>query len=314
MYTLDLSIDLYYTIGWILVILVLLVLGNSLISRQFNRHLPWLKFGRRRLFTHLFLGLIYSLIVINLAYFTFKLVLTTQPPIIEQVIVMNVYGLVMFVPIFSIYFSLHFLKHWQNSAFETEKFKKETLKSQIDNLKNHLDPHFLFNNLNILSALIDKDANESKRFLDKFSDVYRALLKTKDEDLICLQDELDFIEAYIYLMKTRFEELIIFNINVEQDALLKMLPPLSIQLLIENVVKHNAISEKKPLVVELTSDGSSITVCNSLNLQKIPAESSGSGLDNIRSRYAYFTDRKVEINQSESQFCVTIPLIEVEEV
>jgi len=314
MYTMDLPIDVYYTIGWILVILVLLVLGNSLISRQFNKHLPWLRYGRKRLFVHLFLGLIYSLIVINIAYFVFKLVLTTEPPIIEQVIVMNVYGLVMFVPIFSIYFSIHFLGHWQNAALESEKFKKETLKSQFDSLKSHLDPHFLFNNLNILSALIDKDTNESKRFLDKFSDVYRALLKTKDEDLIYLQDELHFIEAYIYLLKTRFEEYIVFNIKVEKDTLQKMIPPLSIQLLIENVIKHNAIGEKKPLVVDLNADNNSVTVCNTLNLQQIEPETTGSGLNNIRNRYAYFTDRKIEVNKSEEQFCVTIPLIEVEEV
>jgi LytS/YehU family sensor histidine kinase len=308
-------LNIYYTAGWVVVVLGLLVLGNRFISRQFSKHLPWLKFGRKRLFAHLFLGISYSLIIINVAYLMFKWILTDEPPTSGQMIVTNAYGLVMFIPAFSVYFSLHFLRQWQVSELETEKFKKETLKSQFDNLKNHLDPHFLFNNLNILSALIDKDKNESKMFLDKFADVYRSLLKSKEEDLIALQDELDFINAYIYLLKTRFEENVIFNINVGKGNLYKMIPPLTLQLLIENAIKHNIISEKKPLIVDVTSDGNSVKVCNSLNERKDKlVEASGSGLDNIRSRYAYFSERDIEVVKSEDEFCVTIPLIEVETI
>lgn len=314
-YRVNPSVDVYYTIGWVMVVLTLLVLGNGIISRQFDKHLPWLKFGKRRLFAHLFLGITYSLIIINVAYMLFKLILTKEPPTSGQMIVTNAYGLVMFIPAFCVYFSLHFLGHWQKSELETEKFKKETLKSQFDNLKNHLDPHFLFNNLNILSALIDKDQEESKLFLDKFADVYRSLLQTKDEDLISIHDELDFINAYIYLLKTRFEENVIFNISVEKDALFRMIPPLTIQLLIENAIKHNIIGEKRPLVVDVTSDGQTIKVCNSLNERPIDqTEVSGSGLDNIRSRYAYFSDELITVNKTEKEFCVTIPMIEVETI
>lgn len=314
LYVIQLPVDIYYTVGWIIVVLILLVLGNGFISKQFNKRLPWLRFGKRRLFVHLFLGIIYSLVIINVAYLLFKLLLTKESPTTEQLIVTNAYGLVIFIPAFCVYFSLHFLKHWQESELETERFKKETLKSQFDNLKNHLDPHFLFNNLNILSALIDKDTAESKVFLDKFADVYRALLKTKDEDLITLQDELDFINAYIYLLKTRFEENVIFNINIEKDVLMKMIPPLTIQLLIENAIKHNIISEKKPLVVDVTSVEGGVQVCNSLYQRTDLEETSGSGLDNIRNRYAYFSDESVEVTKTENKFCVTIPLIEVETI
>jgi len=314
-YRVNRPVDVYYTIGWVIVVLALLVLGNGIISRQFDKRLPWLKFGKRRLFAHLLLGITYSLIIINVAYILFKLIFTKEPPTSGQMIVTNAYGLVMFIPAFCVYFSLHFLGHWQKSELETEKFKKETLKSQFDNLKNHLDPHFLFNNLNILSALIDKDKEESKLFLDKFADVYRSLLKTKDEDLISVQDELEFINAYIYLLKTRFEENVIFNISVEKDALFKMIPPLTVQLLMENAIKHNIISEKRPLIVDVTSDGQSIKVCNSLNERPTDqTEVPGSGLDNIRNRYAYFSDELITVNKTEQEFCVTIPMIEVETI
>ena len=313
LYRINLPIHIYYTAGWILAVLILLVLGNGIISKQFNKRLPWLKFGKRRLFAHLFLGIAYSLIIINAAYFLFKWLLTNEPPTSGQIVVTNAYGLVLFIPAFCVYFSLHFLRYWQKSELETEKFKKETLKSQFDNLKNHLDPHFLFNNLNILSALIDKDKIESKLFLDKFADVYRALLKTKDEDLINLQDELDFIHAYIYLLKTRFEENIIFNINIEKDVLLKMIPPLTIQLLIENAIKHNIISEKRPLTVGITSNDNIIKICNSLYVRPNDSiDTTSSGLDNIRNRYAYFSNESIEVTKTENQFCVTIPLIDVE--
>lgn len=315
LYSIRLAANAYYTAGWIILVVVLLVLGNSFISKQFNKRLPWLRFGRSRLFAHLSLGLVYSLVIINVAYLLFKWILTNEPPTSGQIIVTNAYGLVMFIPAFCVYFSLHFLQNWQLSELETEKFKKETLKSQFDNLKNHLDPHFLFNNLNMLSALIDKDKEESKLFLDKFSDVYRALLKTKDEDLISLQDELEFIDSYIYLLKTRFEEHVVFNVSIEKSALLKMLPPLTLQLLIENAIKHNAISESEPLKIEITSVTNALKVCNTLRERVGEVEDNlGSGLNNIRNRYAYFSDEMVNVTKTTNQFCVTIPLIEVETI
>jgi hypothetical protein len=314
LYSINIPVDIFYTIGWIIVVLALLLVGNSLITRQFNVWFPWLRFGKKRLFAHLFIGIVYSLIIINVAYLSFKLLFTDEPPTMVQMAVTNAYGLVIFIPTFCVYFSLHFLSHWQKSELETEKFKKETLKSQLDSLKNHLDPHFLFNNLNILSSLIDKDKEESKVFLDKFAEVYRALLKTKDEDLISLRDELEFIEAYIYLLKVRFEENIIFNIAIDKPLMMKMVPPLTVQMLIENAIKHNIASEKRPLIVDITSQGDLLRICNTLYLRPNGSNESATGLSNIRRRYAYFSDETINITKTDDEFCVTIPLLEVETV
>ncbi len=315
LYRLALPSAIYYSAGWIIVVLALLIVGNSLIAKVFNNKLPWLQFGRKRLFSQLGIGILYSLVIINLAYFIFKIAFTNEPPIASQLIVTNAYGLVIFIPIFCVYFSLHFLKHWEQSALETERFKKETLKSQLDNLKNHLDPHFLFNNLNILSSLIDYDKNESKKFLDKFADVYRALLKTKDEDLITLEEELAFIDAYVYLLKTRFEENIQVNIAVEGDAIFKMLPPLTIQLLIENAIKHNVISEKRPLVINIATHGNELEVSNTLFEKPKGSDALvGSGLANIKTRYQFFSNAVVRIEKNADQFCVAVPLLEVETI
>ena len=315
LYALNLAVEVYYTIGWILAVLALLIIGNGFISMLFDKKLPWLKFGSRRLFSHLTFGILYSLIIINLAYFVFKWALTNEPPTTSQIVVTNAYGLVLFIPAFSVYFSMYFLRHWQKSVLETEKFKKETLKFELDNLKSHLDPHFLFNNLNILSSLIDTSKEESKRFLDKFADVYRSLLKTKDEDLIAIEDELEFINAYIYLLKTRFEENIVFNIEIDKSVRFMMIPPLTIQLMIENAIKHNVASEKKPLSITVEAKGNRLKVCNNLNERpKYPGQPDGSGIKNIKRRYSYFTDEQVIINKTDNEFCITVPILEVESI
>lgn len=308
-------LDVYYTFGWMLAVLALLIGGNRLISILFDKKLPWLRFGARRLVFQLIIGIIYSLLIINLAYLAFKWGLTNEPPTTAQVAVSNAYGIVIFIPIFSIYFSYHFLKHWQRSELQTELFKKETLKFELDNLKNHLDPHFLFNNLNILSSLIDYNQKESKVFLDKFADVYRAILKTKDEDLIELREEMEVIEAYIYLLKTRFEENIQFDINIGENLKNKMLPPLTIQMLVENAIKHNVISEKRPLMIHIKSQEKGLIVENTL--YEKPSElvdEGGSGLDNIKRRYSYFTEQQMTQSKSDTHFKVEIPLIEVETI
>ena len=305
----------YFTGTWMLAVLMLLGLGNRFITIQFDRYFPWLSFGNRRFFIHLVLGILYSLIIINLAYITFKILFTKEVPTPEQFIVMNAYGVVIFIPIFSIYFSLQFLQHWKVSELNAERFKQENLKSQLDALKSHLDPHFLFNNLNILASLIDQDRAQSKVFLHNFSDVYRAILRAKDEDLITLEDELTFIDAYMLLIKTRFEDLIIFEKHIPVEAHYKMIPPLTLQLLVENAIKHNIVTERKPLTIEFFIEGECLVVKNSINLKpETQGNTSGSGLKNISKRYAYFTDRKVEVNRDHEIFSVSVPLLEVDTI
>ena len=313
---LGLELTAVITVTWFTTVIILLLMGNRWITRQFNRYFPWLKFGTRRFYAHLVAGILYSLIVINLAYLLFKVLLTQDPPVFEQIIVMNAWSVVIFIPLFSIYFSLYFLGHWKRSVLVAEQFQKETVQAELASLKNHLDPHFLFNNLNILSSLIDKSQDRSKVFLDKFAEVYRAILRSKEEDLVSLEEELEFIQAYIYLVKTRFEENIIFEIDIDPADRYRALPPLTLQLLVENAIKHNIISEKHPLRVCIgTSKEGRLLVENSLFLKPGDlVDKGGSGLKNIVKRYAYFTDLQVTVLQDEDTFKVEIPLLEIETV
>lgn len=304
---------LYFTIGWILVISVLLWIGNQQLTERLGKVMPWEKYGNWRFFVQLVLGLLFLLVLINVSYVILKIIINSAPSV-EQITVMNVWGAAIFIPLYSLYFSLQFLRHWRLSVVQVARHQKESMRAQLDSLKNHLDPHFLFNNLNILAALIDKDKQASKLFIEKFAEVYRTMLQAKSGDLIPLRQELAFIEAYMFLLETRFENLIQFKCNVGASAQALQLPPLTLQMLVENVVKHNGISEKEPLVIEVTEQlGNMLSVRNNRITKRHAVEgNSGTGLENIRQRFAYFTSNPVRIEESATHFEVLVPLLTLE--
>ncbi len=310
------EVIVYYTLATVSLVGVLLYLGNWFITKTLDHYFPWTRFGRRRFFLHLVLGIFFSIGVINAAYFVVKALATDFLPTIEQLVVANVYGAIVIIPVFSIYFSLHFLNHWQRSEIEMERFQKESMSSQLETLKSHLDPHFLFNNLNILAALIDKDKDQSQEFLGRFAQVYRTMLLTKAEDLITLEEEMNFIETYIYLIRTRFQDFIQFRMEVDEDeSMMYMMPPLTLQMLIENAVKHNNITAEKPLVIRIYRKNARLFIENNVNEKPEDLKTkSGTGIKNIQARYKYYTDEEVLINRVGEVFRASLPLIEIEEI
>lgn len=304
-----------YTICWLIVTGLALWRGNRMIWRILDRRFPWGEYGKRRFFIHLVLGYLLSIAILNFSYLLIRFLITDSPPEFEQVVTTNVIGLILFVPIFSMYFSLQFLNFWRKTQLDMEQYQKESIRSELRNLKNHLDPHFLFNNLNILSSLIDIGPGPSKQFLTRFAKVYRKMLQTSAEDLVSLDEELDFIESYNYLLETRFGEAIRFDFEIDNESRSLMLPPLTLQMLIENAVKHNIASEEKPLVIHVKSVGPELSISNSVNVKpEDEATRSGTGLKNIKDRIAYFSDNEMSVNHRDDEFIVTIPLIEIEEL
>lgn len=306
---------LYISLGWLLTVGVVLWLGNRSLTHRLDNVLPWSRWGNMRFFLHLTLGLLFLLMLVNLSYLVLKVTLTATPPTREQIIVMNVYAAFIFVPLFSIYFSLYFLKHWRKSELAVEKFQKENIRSQLSSLRKHLDPHFLFNNLNILSALIDKDTARSKQFIEHLAEVYRSLLRKASDDLIPLPEELAFIDSYIYLLRTRFGDNIQFTVNLKPEHQDRMVPPLTLQMLVENAIKHNIIHEQRPLAIHLLQlDDDYLMISNSLNEYRGKPHAEGTGLTNIKNRYRYFTDCPVKIIKTDAHFEVHIPLLQIDRV
>ena len=305
-----------YTIAtyWIVCILYLVGVGNYLIYRWLNHIIPWENNSLRRILFQLLLSGIYTLLCTNLSYFLFKSNLTEVPPDAQQITLLNVYAVFIIIPVFSIFFGIYFLSKWKKATVQIEEAKKEAIKSELLALKNHLDPHFLFNNLNILSSLINTENESAQSFLEKFSEVYRYLLKNKESEVIKLETELQFLEAYIYLINTRFEHQLEVKIDIDASSKEKYIPTLTIQMLVENALKHNKFSSTKKLKIEITSSKDSMTISNNYqpNDSEIHEGITKSGLKNIEKRYELLSAKKPDVKIENEQFIVEIPLLNQE--
>lgn len=214
--------------------------------------------------------------------------------------------------IFAVYESRYFFRQWLISKRQTEELSRANLEMQLDSLKNQVQPHFLFNSLNTLQALVKSNENKTAvRFIGDLSQVYRYLLQSNEQQLISLEKELEFTHAYFGLLKTRFEDGISLEVNVDPIFRHAQIPPLTLQLLVENAVKHNVVSVSKPLIIKIfTTKEGELVVQN--NLQSKPNNSmpsSKKGLMNIASKYALLRQPHVQIYEKEDIFEVRVPLI-----
>ncbi|WP_460971476.1 sensor histidine kinase [Spirosoma migulaei] len=191
-----------------------------------------------------------------------------------------------------------------------ERLEKENVQAQFAALKSQVNPHFLFNSLSILSSLVHADADLSEKFIDQLSRAYRYILEQKDNERVLLKTELEFIQAYRFLLNIRFENKFDVLINVpEADQTRYSIAPLTLQLLVENAVKHNRMSAKEPLKVHIKLDADCLVVENNLQTRPKSENSTGVGLENIITRYALLTDQPVWVGESDGLFVVKIPLL-----
>lgn len=210
----------------------------------------------------------------------------------------------------AIYESIYFMNELKKSVEEKEMLKRENLKAQLNALKTQVNPHFLFNNLNTLSSIIPEDPKLAVDFVQQLSKVYRHILEVRDEQSIPLKEELDVMKAYAFLLQTRFGENLGININVPEEKMQRKIVPLSLQILMENAIKHNIVSSDKPLKIDVFTENGRLLVRNNLQKKNQLSESTGLGLENIRKRCRLLSDKKVEVIADENSFTVSIPLIE----
>lgn len=207
----------------------------------------------------------------------------------------------------------YYRKQGNDYQIEAERFKKESAEAQFDALRKQINPHFLFNSFNVLSSLVYQDADTAAKFIDQLSLVYRYLLKNQDNKLVKLEEELNFLEAYIYLMKIRFQENLQIENRIDTKTKLTYIAPAALQLLIENAIKHNEVSKRAPLSISLYEENDYLVVENNIQLKDQKEESSNVGLNNIVNRYAFISEDRPVIVKSNGKFTVKIPLIDVEE-
>jgi two-component system LytT family sensor kinase len=197
----------------------------------------------------------------------------------------------------------------QQVGIELERIKADNLGAQYELLKQQVNPHFLFNSLNTLKYMVESGDAHSVDFILKLSDFYRFTLESRKLDVITLKEELEILEAYVFLLKARFEDGIALAIEIDPTDHRSFIPPFTLQLLVENCIKHNIVSLDRPLQIRLYSANDFIIIENRLQLKRIPEVSTGIGLDNINERYTHLLNRKIEISSGETLFTVKLPLI-----
>ncbi|MGF7213998.1 hypothetical protein GGR92_000138 [Spirosoma lacussanchae] len=211
---------------------------------------------------------------------------------------------------FSIYEGLYVVRQWRETCIEKEELLKAQWQSRFNSLKSQVNPHFLFNSLNTLSVLIDESPVQASRFVDELSSIYRYLLQANDRELITLSTELTFIESYTNLLRTRHGTGIDVRIAVADPYLSSSLPPLTLQLLVENAVKHNIVLPDQPLFIEIsTTDAGQLRVRNNLQRKNRWVSSTGIGLTNIAAKYRMLTQTDIIVQDRDGYFTVLLPLL-----
>ncbi|MCK5401984.1 MAG: histidine kinase [Flavobacteriaceae bacterium] len=205
--------------------------------------------------------------------------------------------------------AFYFYQALQKNKVKEQKIIAGTASAKFDALKNQLDPHFLFNSLNVLTSLIEEHPDNAQKFTTSLSKVYRYVLEQKNKDLVTVDEELEFAKTYMSLLKMRFEDSIIFDIPEKASNPESKVVPLSLQLLLENAVKHNTVTASKPLHIKIYEANGTLVVENNLQPKQIVKKSSGVGLSNIMQRYQLLTNKKVNINQQANSFAVAIPML-----
>lgn len=294
--------------------------GVDAFNRYLNRRLPFETGALRRFFVQAGTCLAFILTIQTAVIIFFEQYYSTDyfPVQFLTAIKIASYGLNVFivVAINTAYFGFYFFGKWKKNLLEQAEWQrekavlqKERLNAQYDNLKNQLNPHFLFNSLSSLDGLIDEDPALARQFLGQLSKVFRYVLQHKDKEQVPLETELTFIRNYVSLLKTRFDGALDVQFTIADEAKERAIVPVTLQILIENAIKHNTISEARPLIVTISDSDGFLDVSNPIQRKRQVETSNRQGLENLKLLYSYLGPRAVEIDESEDVFRVRVPLL-----
>lgn len=209
----------------------------------------------------------------------------------------------------SIYEAVYFFDNWKDTIVQNESLKNQQIRTQFEVLQNQMSPHFLFNSLNTLTALIAENQETAIDFTQRLSDVYRYILQNKEKELVPLIEELRFVKDYIFLLQMRYPENLNVSYEIETSSESSFIAPLTLQMLVENAIKHNIIAPGQPLNIKLHTEQSYIYVSNNLQRKNALPKSTKTGIQNIIKRYEYLNDKQIVIQDGPADFTIAIPLI-----
>ncbi len=286
--------------------------GNKILSYWHNTIMPWNEAPLKKAF-YVFLlnGGFTAVVIATFLYIFYQLSYSFDAAYLRIAMKWGlIVGVLTSLFLNTFYTGVYFFEAWKTSLLETERLKKANIQSQLHSLRNQVNPHFLFNSFNTLTALIDENKDNAIQYVRNLADLYRYMLKSEQQELSTLDDELKITNLYLDLQKERFGDNLNMSIQVETSVLNKQIPTLTLQILIENCIKHNIIATHKPLAITIKNKGDDhLMIINNLQLKSLTSPSTKLGLDNIQKRYAYLNNSAIEISSNDLEFKVTIPLI-----
>ncbi|MFA8435063.1 MAG: sensor histidine kinase [Marinifilaceae bacterium] len=286
--------------------------GCGIISNLWDWKYDWHKQFHKRLFWGIFTTIIYVVVVVLLIdYFIIVKVQKVSVSLFfkEKYLWVHLFYIILSLGIASFFHAKGFMLELKRSVNIQNQLEKENIASQYEALKNQTDPHFFFNSLNVLSSLVDENPKMAQKFIGKLSQIYRYILDQKDRELVNLEEELSFAEKYIFLQKIRFEEGVNYSTNIGFGQMKTLTIPLALQILLENIFKHNVVSDENPVFIKIYTEEDYLVVSNNINKKKIYQASHKLGLENIKARYTHFSEKAVLLENTQNQFVVKLPLI-----
>lgn len=294
----------------------LLGMGNGLINDYLNKKIPWSEATTKRAILSIVSILIANIILVYICnyinFVIFQKAATPEEFFSGKYNFTNWFMVNIALLISAFLHARGFMEELKKTSKKEvveQKLIATSANAQFETLKNQLDPHFLFNSLNVLSSLIDENPKQAQKFTASMSKIYRYVLEQKDKELVTVEDEIEFAKTYCDLLKTRFEDSVDFIFDVRKEDYRRYVVPLSLQLLLENCIKHNFATSSKPLVIKVFSENDTLCIENNLQEREQIKESAGIGLANIVQRYSLLTKRNVFIEKSEDYFKVKLPVL-----
>jgi sensor histidine kinase YesM len=284
--------------------------GSGFIISKIENKYSWLDQPTKKFFLHFVSLAVFSFVVSAVVFYIFAYLMFEGEKWLTLSEVMHQAKLpaLISISIAAFFTGTNFLKNWKKEAIRAERLEKEKIATQYESLRNQVNPHFLFNSLNALSELVYENQELAVKYIHQLSQVYRYVLDSRNLEVVLLEDELSFLESFIFLQKIRFGKNLVVEIDVKHSKSAYLLP-LSLQILFENAIKHNVVSEEDPLKIDIYFKENYLVIKNKINLKKSMDKGTGIGLENIRMRYTYLTELPVIIHQDRDFFIVEIPIL-----
>lgn len=299
-------------VGYYIFYSIVLTFLNSFYYDYVNHKVTWRRYGKYRLAISALGGVLVTMLGILWIRMVLRLGfegVDWETFVEGEELAFYIVALLITMVVSVFFHAVYFYKNWQEKRVKEQKIIAGTASARFDALKNQLDPHFLFNSLNVLTSLIEEDPDQAQRFTTSLSKVYRYVLEQKNKDLVTVDEELNFAHTYVRLLKMRFEDSIVFDIPEKCSIPDAKIVPLSLQLLLENAVKHNVVTATRPLHIKVFEQEGMLVVSNNLQEKQVVKKSSGVGLQNIKQRYNILTDREVVIEKNTLNFSVSLPML-----